>query len=68
MKMQGHYGYYGITGNYQSLESYYFAILRNWYKWLNRRSRERCLTWKRFFQLLERFPLPKPRVVHSVYA
>jgi RNA-directed DNA polymerase len=67
-KMKGHYGYYGITGNFRSLESYYFAVLRSWFKWLKRRSRERNLTWARFFQYLERFPLPRPVIVHSVYA
>jgi group II intron reverse transcriptase/maturase len=68
LKMKGHYGYYGVTGNFRSLESYYYAILRNWFKWLRRRSREKTLTWVRFFQHLDRFPLPRPRIVHSIYA
>jgi group II intron reverse transcriptase/maturase len=68
LKMKGHYGYYGVTGNYASLESYYHAIVRNWFKWLNRRSRERALNWTKFTLYLERFPLPRPRIVHSIYA
>ena len=68
-KLQGHYGYYGITGNAQCLEQYYAAVRRLWHKWLNRRSRQRgSMNWERFAILLrEHLPLPLPRVVHSIY-
>ncbi len=38
-KLQGHYGYYGITGNAPCLEQYHDAVKRLWHKWLNRRVR-----------------------------
>ena len=68
-KLQGHYGYYGITGNAACLEQYYDAVKRLWQKWLNRRSRQRgSMNWERFAILLrEHLPLPLPRVVHSIY-
>jgi group II intron reverse transcriptase/maturase len=65
--MRGHYAYYGITGNLRRLQRYYEAVRRLWLKWLRRRSNRRALTWERFAQILERYPLPPPRVVHSVY-
>jgi len=38
------------------------------YKWLNRRSQRRSYQWAEFKQLLQRFPLPLPRVrVHLFY-
>jgi hypothetical protein len=37
-KVRGHYGYYGITGNAQSLDSMRFSTMLRWRFWLNRRS------------------------------
>ena len=63
-KLYGHYGYYGITGNGRSLNSYYEQVKRSWQKWLNRRSRQCDMPWERFNRLLKRYPLPSPRIVH----
>lgn len=68
MKLQGHYGYYGITGNGPSLEGYRHEVARLWRKWLNRRSRKKAMPWPRFESLLERWPLAPVRIVQSVYA
>jgi RNA-directed DNA polymerase len=68
LKLRGHYAYYGITGNYRWLSSYLYQVQRVWRKWLARRGRGRRLTWERFCRLLERYPLPQPRVVHSCCA
>jgi group II intron reverse transcriptase/maturase len=67
-KLQGHYAYFGLTGNYARLWEFFRAVTRTWHAWLNRRSQRRKMTWERFRQLLERHPLPRPRVVHSIYA
>jgi len=64
-KVRGHYGFYGITFNMRSLNRYYEQVKRAWRKWLNRRSREGNMPWDRFNRLLERYPLPRPRIVHS---
>jgi group II intron reverse transcriptase/maturase len=66
-KLNGHYGYYGITGNSRALGRFYWAVGRIWRKWLSRRSWAGILSWDSFNRLLERFPLPPPVVVHSVY-
>lgn len=68
LKLQGHYQYYGLTGNWQRLADFEYTVRRIWRWWLNRRSRAAHMTWERFNQLLKRFPLPPPKVVHSVYA
>lgn len=67
LKLRGHYAYYGITGNYRSLACFRFGVGCRWRKWLNRRNRERSLDWNIFNRLLERYPLPPARVIHSVY-
>lgn len=66
-QLQGHYGYYGITGNARALTRFRHTVERVWRKWLGRRSRKAHRSWDWFGQLLLRYPLPPPRVVHSVY-
>lgn len=65
-KLRGHYGYFGITGNYEALERFHEAVKRAWRKWLGRRSQRGRIRWKRFDQLLSHHCLPPPRAVHSV--
>lgn len=64
-KLTGHYAYYGLTGNYRALARFRRQVARSWHMWLARRS-QRGMTWARFNRLLERYPLPSARVVHSV--
>jgi len=63
-KMQGHYAYYGITGNSKRLGWYAYQVARVWRFWLARRTRGWRLRWDRFNVLLTRYPLPPPRIVH----
>jgi len=62
--MRGHYAYYGITGNTRRLRWYAHRVQRTWYRWLSTRSRGGGLRWRRYEQLLGRYPLPTPRIVH----
>lgn len=63
-KLKGHYGYYGITGNFLALAKVFQATERVWYRALARRS-QRHLSWTTMQRILRRFPLPKPRIVHQ---
>jgi len=65
LKLRGHYGYYGITGNFRALWRLYEATRRRWQKWLGRRSQRAHRSWDWFVRFLERYPLPTPRIVHS---
>src|SRR5690349_15737740 len=62
-KLKGHYGYYGITGNFPALAKVLYAAKRIWRKALARRSQQR-LSWAKMQRILDRFPLPQPRIVH----
>jgi RNA-directed DNA polymerase len=66
-KVRGHYAYYGITGNARALARFVAEVERTWRKWLGRRSQRARMNWERFHRLLQRYPLPRPRIVHSVY-
>jgi RNA-directed DNA polymerase len=61
-KLCGHYNYYGITGNWQALSRFRHEVTCAWRKWLNRRSQRARMSWKRMNKLLERYPLPQPRM------
>ena len=37
-KLQGHYNYYGVLGNYDGIYLFYWVLKRLFFKWLNRRS------------------------------
>jgi group II intron reverse transcriptase/maturase len=66
-KLRGHYAYYGITGNLRALYVLRERVVHTWHKWLLRRSQKRRLNWERFQNFLHQYPLPKARVIHSVY-
>lgn len=68
LRLRGHYNYYGITGNGRQLQRVAYFVTLAWWKWLSRRSQRGRLSWEAFSDLLRRNPLPKARVVHSVYA
>ena len=65
-KLQGHYGYYGITGNFASLQAFLEGARRIWRRWLSRRRRGGPLSWPDFLRLERSHPLPRARVVHSL--
>jgi group II intron reverse transcriptase/maturase len=67
-KVRGHFEYYGITNNSRSLEQYRQQTARIWRYWLNRRSRNKDMPWKRFKEILKQLPLPRARIVHSYLA
>jgi hypothetical protein len=66
-KLRGHDAYFGITGNARALGAFRYHVTRIWYGWLARRSWKSAWTWARMTEMLTRFPLPPPRVVHSIY-
>jgi RNA-directed DNA polymerase len=65
-KLQGHYPYYSIRGNYRALESGLAFVRKAWRYWLSRRSRESYIPWDKFVRILKAFPLPRPRIIHQV--
>lgn len=65
LMLRGHYSYFGVTGNWTALVRFAYAASRVWQKWLNRRSQRTTMPWDRFSLLLKRYPLPRPRIVHS---
>lgn len=66
-RLQGHYNYFGVNGNYRSLRLLYHRARMSWYKWLRRRSQRTRLTWERFTALLKTWSLPLPRIKVTIW-
>ena len=64
-KLQGHYNYYGISGNLRSLNRLLFEVQKKWRQWLGRRTRKGRANWNAFNALLKNYPLVTPKIVHS---
>jgi len=63
-KLNGHYAYFGVTSNYVALARLFHETQAIWRKWLSRRSQNGHVNWDAMHRLLERHPLPLPRIVH----
>ena len=59
-KLQGHWNYYGVSGNYEMLSKYYQQVLRIIYKWMNGRSQWKSFNWQVFKELLTYYKIPRP--------
>lgn len=69
-RIQGHFNYFGVSGNSRSLLLLVEEAKRAkrvWYKWLRRRSQQAHLNWEKFGELLKRFPLPRPRITVRIW-
>lgn len=66
-KLIGHYNYYGISGNYKSIQRYYRKTIYLAYKWANRRSQKASFNYQEFWEYLKRYPLPKPSIRCKLY-
>lgn len=67
LKLKGHYNYYGVSGNFDAIKSFYEHTRRVAFKWMNRRSQKRSWTWEQFNLFLEQHPLPIPKLTYAIY-
>lgn len=59
-KVRGHYNYFRAVGNTTSLWTFYKSAVGSLYKWLNRRSQRRSLTWTGIKRVLAAYAFPAP--------
>ncbi len=64
--LRGHIQYYGVSGNSRAVAGYVYFATGLLFKWLNRRSQRRSLTWKRFGVVIRPL-LPVACIVHDLY-
>jgi group II intron reverse transcriptase/maturase len=63
-KLRGYYNYYGIRGNFQSIDDFFYQVTRMLYRQLNRRSQRRSYNWTGFAELIRVFKLDRPHICH----
>ena len=62
-KLRGYYNYYGVNGNYASLNEFFYRVQRLHLKWLNRRSQHQSYTEAGYRDLIQHLALTRPRIV-----
>ena len=67
VKLAGYYRYYGITDNFKAMDRFRRKVERAVYIWLNRRSQRKSYTWKRFYDMLQNYPIMRPKIYVSIY-
>ena len=61
-KLIGHYNYYYVVGNSRAVWSFYSQVIKQTFKWLNRRSQRKSYNWETFRNVLRFMNVPVPRV------
>ena len=64
-KYRGYWNYYGVIGNYDSLQTFYYRTTRILFKWLNRRSQRLSYNWAGFKDLLKQFLIRVPKITEK---
>lgn len=67
MKLRGHYQYYGISGNFNAIQNFYYKSRQMTFTWLNKRSQKRSFSWEQFTSFMTRHPLPQPKLYYAIY-
>lgn len=65
-KVRGHYNYFRAVGNMTSLWIFHREVVKLLYKWLNRRSHRRSLTWDGVKRVLAAYAFPAPSQTRQV--
>lgn len=63
-KLTGYFNHFGVHGNLQSLEFFYYQVIRQIWKYLNRRSQRKSYNWEGFKQLMTQFGVVKPHIIN----
>ena len=62
--LRGHYAYYAVPTNMRALRSYRDAIESAWLRQMQRRSQRARFNRNRLRRFVEKYPLPKPKILH----
>lgn len=66
-KVRGHIQYYGVTFNTYCVRDFVHQATRIFFKWINRRSQRKSITWEQFKEFKQAFPQPKVKVCHALF-
>ncbi len=66
-KLRGHIQYYGVSLNSDSVGGFVHQATRIFFKWVNRRSQRKSMTWEQFKKFREVYPQPKIKICHPLF-
>lgn len=66
-KLVGHYRYYGVSGNYESIRKFRKYIIGALYKSLTKRSQRTYLNWERYYKLLSKHQIMEPKLYVNIW-
>ena len=66
-KVRGHMQYYSVSTNLFRVKQFVKQAVKIFFKWMNRRSQKRSLSWDKFNKFLIKYPLPKIRVYVKLF-
>lgn len=64
---QGYLNYFAVSDNSKRICQFVYEVKRILFKWLNRRSQRRSLTWEQFDQILRKISFPQARILHNLF-
>ena len=65
-KLRGHTRYHGVSFHLAHVRKFLHSATRILWKWLNRRSQRRSMTWAQFHRFLQTHPLPRAKIYHTL--
>jgi group II intron reverse transcriptase/maturase len=66
-KVRGHIQYYGVSLNSDKVNSFAHQSMGIFFKWINRRSQRKSMTWEQFCKFRKAFPPPKVKICHHLF-
>ena len=67
VKLQGHYNYYGVSGNIEEMKRYYRNTQGRIFYWFNKKSDKKRWNVEEFKRYLTRYPLPQQKLTYALY-
>jgi len=67
LKLQGHYNYYGVSGNIEGLKHYDKKTQEYLFYWFSKKSQRDRWNREEFRRYLARYPLPQPKLTYAIY-
>ena len=66
-KLEGHVRYYGVSLNSDGVSSFVHQATGEFFKWINRRSQRKSMSWEKFSMFRKQFPGARTAIYHSLY-
>lgn len=66
-KLAGHVRYFGVSFNSANVSKFLYEARRIFFKWINRRSQKKSISWEKFGLFTKLYPLPTVKVHHPLF-